>query len=347
MDTIVIRYLEQVKDLATDAISVSLLGKETYSSISEALMPGSGDFKIFCIKKFTGVANYRWFVESVEKLTAPGVVPAEFTVTLSKIFSAVGEEYLQQTLKKTGSSLTRVVQPGTVVEVDYGFIQTIGREDGVLRTNKRYCDTLQKGEMHKRRLAIVVKAGRGVCQFVPVTSNDPGSADKTSFQLSRATLDQLPAWGSSGKDSWAVCQMVESVSVNRILPPVTEYRVRGQTRRGRNTHYTLRLAEAEKALMKNSLLHTIGVTDYQQTKTRLVETRDQLQALTTVATDLETANARIAALEAERQELLLYQEVAKDWGKGFGEGQLEAAVADLRELYKAIADEDSPQKLIA
>lgn len=55
MDTIVMRYLEQVKDRATDAISVSLLGKEMYTSISEALMPGSGDYKVFCIKKFTGV----------------------------------------------------------------------------------------------------------------------------------------------------------------------------------------------------------------------------------------------------------------------------------------------------
>ncbi|WP_408598353.1 hypothetical protein [Pseudomonas sp. PLMAX] len=347
MDTIVIRYLEQVKDRATDAISVSLLGKETYSSISEALMPGSGDYKVFCIKKFTGVANYRWYVEGVEQLTAPGVVPVEFTVTLSTIFGTVGEEYLQQTLTKTRSSLNKVVQPGTVVEVDYGFIQTVGREDGVLRTNKRYCDTLQKGEMHKRRLAIVVKANRGVCQVVPVTSNDPGSSDKTSFQLSRATLDLLPAWGSSGKDSWAVCQMVEPVSVNRILPPVTEYQVRGQPRRGRNTHYTLRLTEAEKALLKNSLLHSIGVTDYQQTKTRLTETRDQLQALTTVATDLEAANARIAALEAERNELLLYKEVAQDWGKAMGEDQLEAAVGDLRQLYDAIATEETAEKMIA
>ena len=201
--------------------------------------------------------------------------------------------------------------------------------------------------MHKRRLAIVVRASRGVCQVVPVTSKDPGITDKTAFQLSRATLDSLPAWGSSGKDSWAVCQMIESVSVSRILPPATDYQVRGQPRRGRNTHYTSRLTDAEKVLLKNSLLHSIGVTDYQQTKTRLVETRDQLQALTTVATDLETANARIAALEAERQELLLYQEVAKDWGKGYGEGQLEAAVGELRELYKAIAEEDSPQKMTA
>lgn len=347
MDTIVIRYFEQIKDLATGTTSVSPLGKETYESISEALMPGSGDHKIFCIKKFTGVANYRWYVEGVTQLTAPGVVPAEFTVTLSTIFSAVGEEYLQQTLKKTRSSLNKVVQLGTVVEVDYGFIQTIGREDGELRTNKRYCDTLQKGEMHKRRLAIVVKANRGVCQVVPVTSNDPGSSDKTSFQLSRATLDLLPAWGNSGKDSWAICQMVESVSVNRILPPVTEYQVRHQTRRGRNTHYALRLTEAEKALLKNSLLHSIGVTDYQQTKTRLVETRDQLQALTAAATDLEAANARIAALEAERNELMLYQEVARDWGKGMGEGQLEAAVGDLRELYKAMNAEEPSQKLTA
>lgn len=150
---------------------------------------------------------------------------------------------------------------------------------------------LQKGEMHKRRLAIVVRTSRGVCQVVPVTSDSPGVADKTSFQLSRPTLDQLTFWGSSGKDSWAICQMVESVSVNRILPPVTEYQARGQTRRGRNTHYTLRLAEAEKALLRNSLLHSIGVTDYQQTKTKLSETREQLQELTAAATDLEAANA--------------------------------------------------------
>lgn len=347
MDTIVIRYLEQVKDRATDAISVSLLGKETYSSISEALMPGSGDYKVFCIKKFTGVANYRWYVESVEQLTAPGVVPVEFTVTLSTIFGTVGEEYLQQTLTKTGSSLNRAVQLGTVVEVDYGFIQTVGREDGVLRTNKRYCDTLQKGEMHKRRLAIVVRASRGVCQVVPVTSKEPGSTDKTAFQLSRATLDLLPAWANSGKESWAVCQMVESVSVNRILPPITEYQVRGQPRRGRNTHYALRLTDTEKALLKNSLLHSIGVTDYQQTKTKLSETRDQLQQLTNVATDLEAANARIAALEAERRELELYKEVAQDWGKGMGDGQLQARISELKELYETMAAEDSPQKMTA
>ncbi|KPX12914.1 hypothetical protein ALQ08_200093 [Pseudomonas syringae pv. delphinii] len=347
MDTIVIRYFEQIKDLATGTMSVSPLGKETYESISEALMPGSGTHKIFCIKKFTGVANYRWYVEGVAQLTTTGVVPAEYSVTLSKIFITVPEEYLQQTLKKTGASLNRVIQFGTIVEVDYGFIQTIGREDGALRTNKRYCDTLQKGEMHKRRLAIVVGANRGVCQVVPVTSDSPGIADKTSFQLSRPTLDQLTFWGSSGKDSWAICQMVESVSVSRILPPVTEYQARGQTRRGRNTHYTLRLAEAEKALLRNSLLHSIGVTDYQQTKTKLSETREQLQELIAAATDLEAANGRIAALEAERKELLLYQEVAVDWGKGFGEGQLEAAVGDLRELYEMMATEGSPEKFTA
>ncbi len=347
MDTIVIRYFEQIKDLATGTVTVSPLGKETYESISEALMPGSGDHKIFCIKKFTKVANYRWFVEGVEQCTAPGVVPVEFSVTLSKIFNTVPEEYLQQTLKKTGEAINRVLQFGTVVEVDYGFIQTVGREDGVLRTNKRYCDTLQKGEMHKRRLAIVVRASRGVCQVVPVTSHTPGSTDKTCFQLSRAILDQLPSWGASGKDSWAICQMVESVSINRVLPPITEYQVRGLPRQGRSTHYKLRLTEAEKNLLKTSLLHSIGVTDYQQTKTKLSETRDQLQQLTNVATDLEAANARIAALEAERRELELYKEVAQDWGKAMGDGQLEARINDLKGLYEAMAAEDSPEKLTA
>jgi uncharacterized protein YifN (PemK superfamily) len=347
MDTIVIRYFEQIKDLVAGTVSVSPLGKETHESISEALMPGAGTHKIFCIKKFTGVANYRWFVEGIALISAPGIGPAEYSVTLSKIFTSVPEEYLQQTLKKTGSSLNKVVQFGTVVEVDYGFIQSIGREDGALRTNKRYCDTLQKGEMHKRRLAIVVRANRGICQVVPVTSDAPDDSDKTCFQLSRQTLDQLTSWGTSGKDSWAICKMVESVSINRILPPSTLYQSRGQNRRGRNTHYALRLTETEKGLLKTSLLHSIGVTDYQQNKIKLKEAREHLLALTSVATDLQAANARIATLEAERNELLLFKEVAQDWDKQMGEGRLEAAVKDLKDLYDAMAADGSGEVMPA
>jgi len=339
MDTIVIRYYQQVKSGPSGAVCLTPLGKETLESISEALLPSSAAHKVFCIKKFTGVDNYRWHVEGVCLVSLPSVSPVVYAVTLSKIFQGPPEEYLQKTMTKRGSSLSKIIQSGTVVEVDYGFIQTIGREDGLLKTNKRYSDTLQKGEMHKRRLAVVVRVNRNVVQVAPVTSDPQSPNDKTTFQLSRETLDQLTVWGSSGKQSWVISSMIESVSASRILPPITDYEVRGVKRKGRNLNYVLRLTPDEKELLKGCLTHTIGVTDYQQTKDRLAAAQQQITTLAPMQAALAAANAKIAQLELERTELVLVNEVANDWDKRMGGGCLQKAVDELRELYSEIEGE--------
>jgi len=334
MTTIIIRYFEQIKDPATSAITLAPLGMETLESISEVLLPSVSGHKVFCIKKFTDVANYRWYVESVARLSDLGVKPAEYVVTLSKLFQSHGaEEYLQQTLAKTKQSLPSLIYPSTLVEVEYGFIQTVAREDGELRTNKRYCDTLQKGEMHKRRLAVVIRAARGVVQVAPVTSEAPAAGDKTSFELSRDTLDQLATWGGSGKNSWVLTGMIETVSTSRILPPVSFYTVGQRQRTGRSTHYKLRLTADEKQELKTSLAHSVGITDYPQVKASLLDAKEQLAAVPKTTADLAAALAKNAALEALVGELRLVEEVAKDWAKGMGDNSLADRVDDLRRLY--------------
>lgn len=340
MTTIIIRYFEQIKDPASSAITLVPLGTETLESISEALLPSVSGHKVFCIKKFTNVANYRWYVESVLRLSDLGVKPAEYVVTLSKLFqSLVAEEYLQQTLTKTKQSLPSLIYPSTLVDVEYGFIQAVAREDGELRTNKRYCDTLQKGEMHKRRLAVVIRAAKGVVQVAPVTSEAPAAGDKTCFQLSRDTLDQLATWGGSGKDSWVLTGMIETVSTSRILPPVSYYTVGQRKRSGRSTHYKLRLTADEKQDLKTSLAHSVGITDYPQIKASLSDAKQQLAAVPEMAANLAAAVAKNAALEAMVSELRLVEEVAKDWAKGMGDNSLAERVDDLRRLYAEIGDE--------
>lgn len=65
--------------------------------------------------------------------------------------------------------------------------------------------------MRKRRLAIVVKVlSDHRVQVVPVTSQDP-RGDISTFQISRETLDNLVFYGGSGKNSWVLCNMLQTV----------------------------------------------------------------------------------------------------------------------------------------
>lgn len=334
MKTIVIQYFEQTKDLASGSVILARLGEEIFDSISEALLPGHGNHRVFCVKKFTSSTHYRWHVEEVALSSQVGTVPAVYTVTLSKLFSSnVPEVYLRQTLDKTRQSLESLIRPGTLVDVDYGFIQIIAREDGEMRTNKRYCDTLQKGEMHKRRLAVVVRAKRGIVQVAPVTSQAPAAADKTCFQLSKSILIQLAQWGTSGKDSWVLTGMIESISISRILPPVTAFKKAGQTRHGRNPNYSLRLTAQETADMKICLGHSVGLVDYQQTKIRLAESQQSLSVLPDLTAELATLKARLAVLADENRQLRLVEEIAQGWSKHMGTNALEDEVADLKAYY--------------
>lgn len=337
MNSIVIQYFEQTKDLASGAVTLTPLGKEMLDSISEVLLSDYGNHRVFCVKSFTGSTHYRWHVESVALSSAANEVPALYTVTLSKPFSSnVPEVYLRQTLKKTRQSIESLIQIGALIDVDYGFIQNIARADGAVKTNKRYCDTLQKGEMHKRRLAVVVRAKRGIVQVAPVTSQAPSPADKSCFQLSKPTLAQLSQWGMSGKESWVLTGMIESISPSRILPPLSNFKKAGQVRTGRNPNYSLRLSHQEAKEMKLCLSHSIGINDYQQIKTRLAEVQQGLSVLLGLTDELMTLKTSLAALECEVQELRLVKEIAEGWSRQMGTNALETEVSQLKAYYEEL-----------
>lgn len=263
---IIIRYFE-------NAISEScLLGKELHIGISEAFLPDLyNQPESFLVKKFDSRSNYNWVVKTiVSNEESSGELI--FDMLLEANISKVPEVYLSQTLKRTRQKLVRILYQGTLVEVDYGFTQSIIKDKEIKKT-KRYPNVLQKNEMRKRRLAIVVKVlSDNRVQIIPVTSQDP-KGDVSTFQLSRDTLDNLDFYGGSGKDSWALCNMLQTVSVTRIIPPITKH-VERQSKTAikpyinyvRDEAYRHKLSAHDRTNMLNALLKTYSSSDYLELK---------------------------------------------------------------------------------
>jgi len=318
MTVLIVRYFEEVLGSA-GSTTLNLLGSETLDGVTEILLPGfSPEFKVFCNKKFSSSTTYNWFVARINVVPATAGAPTTFEVVLKEPYVASPVEYLNQTIRKSGTSVAKLLYQGSLVEVDYGFVQSIGKEDGSLKTNKRYSDTIQKGEMHKRRLCIVVKVRGPTIQVVPITSEPPSSFDKTSFQIDSATLSNLARYGTSGKDSYAICSMIETVSIRRVLPPEAFYMVGGNRRQGRNVSYPTKLGKADSQQLRAALLHAIGVTDYADLKDDVVTLQRKCADLAPISAELAAAILYANGLEAQLMDLDRYRRLAAKWADELG-----------------------------
>ncbi|MQT89616.1 MULTISPECIES: hypothetical protein [Pseudomonas] len=328
MQTIVVRYLETVIDKTSGAPSQVVLGTETYDDIREALIPGvprpkpgKAPHPVFITKCFVNVSNHLWRLESVTSTAAIDQQPAVFSVLIQR-HDVSREIFLNQTLKKNKSLTAQklIGRQGTLVEVDYGFVQQSGRTDASSKTNKRYMDTLLEAEMHKRRLAVVVKVISGnLVQVAPVTSMPITLGDKSAFQMEQATLDKMPRYQNSGKSSFVLGSMLECVSVQRILPPISYFK--NGTSTGRNVNYIVALSKAEEKLLKSALIHAVGATGYVphndvlQVEIKANKLQERINQLT-----VELA-ARVAELTARTEEvnrLAPVQALAQDWAASMG-----------------------------
>jgi len=293
------------------------LGCERFEGIGEVLLPWCKQHKVFFVKKFESSPVYRWCAEAVDSaVLADG--SAVFHVFLSDVTSAGAEEYLFQTLKKSHSKPNRFMKPGTLVEVDFGFALAVGRHDGEVRTNKRYSDTLQQGEMPKRRLAVVLKSERDVVQVLPVTSQSR-AGDRTAVQLSPDTLRSLTFYGRSGKDSWVLASVIETVSTRRILPPMSSYVAKdGRTRHARDPKYSCKVSNTELRLIRVALEHVVGIDDYDKVKQEAREVVSLKRQITALDEALEAERGQLVVLQSELARLREIERIAKEWASSMG-----------------------------
>jgi uncharacterized protein YifN (PemK superfamily) len=147
---------------------------------------------------------------------------------------------------------------GKLVEVDFGhhssFVTTTAMR-GKVSMNP---DMSLREEMHKRRLAVVVSVGRSRIQVAPVTSVSPPAADRSVFELSGHTLSKLHFYGGSGKRSYVLCGMVETVSVDRVLAPQTTRKDGAAIR-----NYRTVISRPEFHALDLALTHGTGVLGYE------------------------------------------------------------------------------------
>lgn len=275
-----IRYFEK------SILEANLLGKEVYTGICEAFLPDLfNQPHTFMVKKFENRQNYNWVVKNI--IQHENNNELYFDILIESNISKVPEVYLPQTLKRLRQKPTRLLYFGTLVEVEFGATQSIVKDKDIKKT-KRYPNVLQKNEMRKRRLAIVVKVLSDYrVQIVPITSVDPGS-DLSTFQLSRETLDSLVFYGNSGKESWALCNMLQTVSTTRILPPISKQVERktnkdlsAYVRHIRNEQYKHKLSAHDRTILTNTLLKTYSSDDYldlKETKRKYLELLRQIEA---------------------------------------------------------------------
>ncbi|ENO2186942.1 type II toxin-antitoxin system PemK/MazF family toxin [Vibrio sp. 2art] len=241
------------------------LGREECQGITEVLFPDINYEKnshvMTITKMFVGQPHCRWQVKSVEHPKDD-----EINVYLEPRIPSEPEVFLSQTHKVKRSVISQL-RKGTLVEVDYGYIPSVKKSSGDTKSNKRYPDSRQSGEMHKRRLAIVVKASGNRVQIVPVSSSIPPAGDRACFELDRASLEKLIHYNDENKQSFAICSMIETISLTRILPPLAKpIKKVGRQAAQRSDGYPHKLSKIDLKALDKALSVIVGISDYQEIK---------------------------------------------------------------------------------
>lgn len=301
-----------------------LLGTKSFDDIDEVLIPVSNINKkkippFFITMKFSGVQNFRWKVEHFL-----GISEGVWGVWLSAKNTS-GDIYLSQTLalsgRRTAGQLTR---KGTIVIVEYGHIyQSFNFSDNGFSNSDIYPCSNQEGEMHKRRPAILVSCDAWGAKVIPITSVEPEgfTVNNSVFELETKSTENISEF-TSGRKSYALCEMIQSVSYNRILPPL-ERLGNGKTRQYlRRPSYPRTLTRNDMSALEKGLLTAIGLVSLQKTKDKLFE---QTQRDKEIIDDLTRTNDSVSQ-EAE---------------------QLKTRYAVLKRLYQASASGTSDDKVEA
>jgi uncharacterized protein YifN (PemK superfamily) len=323
-----IKIVVEYRQVGTSA----LLGRVQYDDIEQALIPRMTGNATFCHRHFNGHHGQHWQVRSVGRTSANGVVPAVVTVELSR-HSTETLEYLSDTLPRITGNVFHLIHPGTLVEVDYGFVQQIIDVNGNVIASDRYVDTHLSGEMHKRRLAIVTKVYKTTLQVAPITSKAGQPGDPTRVEVSAKTLSQLSFYGGSGLSSWALCGALEGVSFHRVLPPSSFYTKAGKKHVGRNTSYNVSISSAERRSLREAVMQAVGVSDYGKMRDDLAAAK---QDLATREADLQEIQAQLTVVEAQNAQLRLVEEVAQGWQNQHHCKSLDEEVQFLVELYATV-----------
>lgn len=293
----------------TGFLNNKILGKLLLSGIESVPIPNVDKYEhLFIRRKFTGHEGTVWRVSSSYIYFDIREKHPIFGFELLEHRESFSEEYLAETASKARLSGKSYLRRGTLVEVDFGFIPSFSSISGKPKKASDCWDVVKQGEMHKRRLCVVLTVGENRAQVLPITSKPVSPADKSAFELSESTLERLWFYGNSGKSSFVLCGLPQTVSFERLLPPTGSGK--GSDKKKRNTNYRITISKSEQELMQTCLMNSMGVL-----------------------AQVEGLKADIAALTAEKNRLLGIEHAIELLEKHLGGG--------VKDLLEEVLDEKS------
>lgn len=152
--------------------------------------------------------------------------------------------------------------------------------------------------MHKRRPAIVVRADKRGVTVIPITSQTPSSDlhNKAIFQLELDSVRYISEF-ESDKTSYALCEMLQTVSPSRILPPNAKDLKSKALQFRRDESYKRKLSKNDFDALEAGLLTAIGFGSLREKKISL------MAELNTVNTEIKEQKNQNGTLQKELIEL--------------------------------------------
>ncbi|MDR8481454.1 type II toxin-antitoxin system PemK/MazF family toxin [Serratia nevei] len=277
-----------------DQTNERILGTEHIDNIEEILVPlNDKNTPIFITKAFSGEVCKRWRVWFFL-----GIAPDHWGIWLTE--KDVSKDiYLSEILIKRGiRNAAGFVKKGAIVIVEFGHIyQTLNFQTGLTKSAMYPCNH-QEGEMHKRRPAVVVKVDSRGVTVVPVTSKEPDAHEynRAIFELETDSIRYIKEL-DTGKRSFAVCEMIQTVSPTRILPPESrDHKGRDRTYR-RDESFGRRLSRNDMKALDQGLLAAVGMYSLQEKLDRTIQ-NGQMQSA-----ELEELRPEVEAIREELAEL--------------------------------------------
>jgi uncharacterized protein YifN (PemK superfamily) len=279
---------------SNDQTNERILGTERIDNIEEILVPlNDKNTPIFITKAFSGEACKRWRVRFFL-----GIAPDHWGIWLTE--KDVSKDiYLSEILaKRRIGNAAGFVKKGAIVIVEFGHIyQTLNFQTGLTKSAMYPCNH-QDGEMHKRRPAVVVKVDSRGVTVVPITSKEPVAHEynRAIFELEVDSIKDIKEL-DTGKRSFAVCEMIQTVSPTRILPPESrDHRGKDRAYR-RDESFGRRLSRNDMKAIDQGLLVAVGMHPLQDKLDRSIQNGQ------TQTAELEVLRPEVETLRKEHAEL--------------------------------------------
>ncbi|PTB86848.1 hypothetical protein C9940_00510 [Pseudidiomarina aestuarii] len=247
------------------------LGSTVNTGIREALIPAfSSSHDIYITISFDSRPGINiWHITNLEYKEGYAVATLEEAEEITSLATYITSQ--------TQRSVKKYLQKYSIVEVDFGFFsQNFNCEEGKFEKNLFNSSSILPGELHKKRPCIVLAVDDNRVQVMPLSTSSRATADKNNLEIDPSSFDNF-AIRYKEKPSYALCGMIQTVSIHRVYPPRNDY--------GKHEH-------------KYSRFKLCSVD---QEKLNAVLAREHSKD---IVTKLDRSSHKIVSLNAERAKLL-------------------------------------------